>query len=497
MPAHAPHGATQGSRFAAELAAFRAAHPAAAAAEVFVVDLNGQARGKLVPLDTLAKLGKGSMKMPASTAGLDIFGEDVEEAGIAIQTGDPDGALDPVPGSLGPMLWAARPTAQVQATIRMPDGALSDFDPRNVLARVVAEAATRGLTPCVALELEFFLIDPREPCPPMHPSGGFRLSANQVYDLELLRAFEPVIARMTEAAHALGAPAETVIAEFGTGQFEVNLLHMADALAAADKMVALKRAIRGVARAEGLDATFMPKPYGDRVGSGLHMHLSLLDAAGNNLFDAALEPATSPRNASSPGSAGRSAAEGDAPAQPGRDAARPQSAPPNDLMRHSMAGMLRHMADCQLVFAPHLNSYRRMVPGSFVPVEAHWAFDNRGSALRLPETAGPGARIEHRVAGSDANPYLVTAAVLAAALAGLDERAEPPPPLQGQIVPGQGEPLPLSWAAAERRFSRSGFVARWLGEKFRHVYGAQKRQELAHMLALVTDREYEVYLRRV
>ncbi len=133
--------------FADELSAFRAAHPDTAVAEVFVVDLNGTARGKLVPIETLAKLAGGTMKMPASTPGLDIFGEDVEAAGIAIQTGDPDGVLDPVPGSLGPVLWAGRPTAQVQATIRMPDGSASGFDPRNVLAGVAAEAAARGLTP--------------------------------------------------------------------------------------------------------------------------------------------------------------------------------------------------------------------------------------------------------------------------------------------------------------------------------------------------------------
>ncbi|HET7410658.1 MAG TPA: glutamine synthetase family protein, partial [Paracoccaceae bacterium] len=255
-------------------------------------------------------------------------------------------------------------------------------------------------------------------------------------------------------------PAETVIAEFGTGQFEVNLTHTADALAAADQMVALKRAIRGTARDQGLDATFMPKPYGDRVGSGLHMHLSLQDAEGRNVFDSG-----------------------------GRE--------PNARMRHAIAGMLRHMPDSTLVFAPHLNSYRRMVPGSFVPVEAHWAFDNRGSALRLPETAGPGARIEHRVAGSDANPYLATAAILAAALAGLDAGEEPPAPVEGQITPGLGDPLPLSWAAAERRFSRSAFIADWLGDRFRHIFSAQKRQERARMMRLVTDREYEVYLRKV
>ena len=446
--------------FAAEVAAFRAAHPEVAAAEVFMIDLNGTARGKLVPVGMLEKLGEGGMKMPASTPGLDIFGEDVEEAGIAIQTGDPDGALDPVPGSLGPMLWAGSPTAQVQATIRMPDGSPSPFDARNVLARVAAQAAARGLTPVMALELEFFLIDAREPRPPMNPDYGGRLDGGQVFDLDVLRAFEPIVTRMCHAARALGAPAETVIAEFGTGQFEVNLVHAADALAAADQMVALKRAIRGTARAGGMDATFMPKPYGDRVGSGLHVHLSLQDGQGGNVFD----------------SGGRQ---------------------PNATMRHAMAGMLKHMGDSTLVFAPHLNSYRRMVPNSFVPVEAHWAFDNRGSALRLPETDGPGARIEHRVAGSDANPYLAAAAILAAALAGIDAGEEPPPPVSGQIMPGSGDPLPLSWAAAERRFGRSDFVAGWLGETFRHVYASQKRQERARMMRLVTDREYDVYLRKV
>src|SRR5690606_3924242 len=145
--------------------------------------------------------------------GLDIFGEDVEEAGIAIQTGDPDGVLDPVPGSLAPVLWAGSPTAQVQVTVRMPDGSPSPFDARNVLARVAAQAAARGLTPCIALELEFFLIDAREPCPPLNPDYGGRLDGGQVYDIDVLRAFEPVVSGMCEAARALGAPAETVIAE--------------------------------------------------------------------------------------------------------------------------------------------------------------------------------------------------------------------------------------------------------------------------------------------
>ena len=444
--------------FEQELAAFRAANPGTSAAEVFVIDLNGTPRGKLVPIESLEKLGKGGMKMPSSTTGLDIFSEDVVEAGIAIQTGDPDGVVDPVPGTLGPALWCATPTAQVQGVVRMPDGQPAPFDPRNVLARVVEQARAQGITPVMALELEFYLIDPREPLPPMNPDVGGRQTGGQVYDMDVMRAFEPVVTRMTEAAQALGAPTETITAEFGQGQFEVNLIHTDDPMAAADQMISLKRAVRGVARDEGFDATFMAKPYGDQVGSGLHLHLSLWQD-GRNIFDSGAEP--------------------------------------NAPMRHALAGMLTNMADATLIFAPHLNSYRRMRPGWFVPVEATWAHDNRGSALRLPETAGKGARIEHRVAGSDANPYLVTAAVLAGALAGLQAGTEPPPPCEGQIQPGQGAPLPLSWAAAERRFSRSAFISDWLGERFRHVYGAQKRQERDNLMARVTDVEYEVYLRRL
>lgn len=446
--------------FAAELAAFRAAHPEIGAAEVFVIDLNGTPRGKLVPMSTLDKLATGGMKMPSSTPGLDIFGNDVEEAGIAIQTGDPDGALDPVPGSLGPVMWAASPTAQVQATVRMPDGRPAPFDPRNVLASVVEKARAKGITPVMALELEFFLIDAREPLPPMNPDFGGRLAGGQVYDMDVMRAFEPVVTEMTRAAQALGAPTETVTAEFGQGQFEVNLIHTDDPMAAADQMVSLKRAIRGTARDKGYDATFMAKPYGDQVGSGMHVHISLLDGDGVNIFDGG-------------------------------------SAEPNDAMRHAIAGMLTHMADSTLIFAPHLNSYRRMVPGSFVPIEATWAHDNRGSALRIPETKGKGARIEHRVSGSDANPYLVAAAILAAVLAGLEAGENPPPPVEGQIGAGSGDPLPLSWAGAEVQFSESAFIADWLGESFRHVYGSQKRQERNDLLTRVTDVEYGVYLRRL
>ncbi|MCH8167420.1 MAG: glutamine synthetase [Proteobacteria bacterium] len=466
-----PAAGERAANFAGALAAFRARHPDIEVADVYVSDLNGVARGKLVPVGRLDKLGMfaagGAMKMPVSTLGLDIFGADVPEAGIAIETGDPDGVLLPLAATLAPMPWAARPTAQVQCMMTDAGGAeVCGYDPRGVLARVVGRAREMGLQPVMALELEFYLIDPIEPAPPVDPVTGGRLARSQIYDMEVMRAFEPVIAGISRAAVALGAPAETVICEFGAGQFEINLGHVADPLAAADHLVALKRAIRGVARGHGLDASFMPKPFGGMAGSGMHIHLSLLDGAGRNVFDG--------------GGAGAGDDDGANPA-----------------LRHAVAGLCGAMADCMLVFAPHLNSYRRFVPGSYAPLVAAWGYDNRNVALRVPESSGKGARVEHRVAGSDANPYLLAAAVLAGALDGIARGAEPGAPVGAEAGPGDGAPLPLSWAMAEQAFAGSDFVADWLGAELRHVFAAVKRQERATLMARVTDVEHAAYLRVV
>ena len=447
--------------FAAHLARFREAHAEVEVAEVYVSDLNGIARGKLVPIEMLEKLAAGTMKMPVSTLGLDVFGADVAEAGIALATGDPDGNLVPVEATLKPMVWAKRPTAQLQCMITEPgNGAVSGYDPRGVLMRVAERAEAMGYRPVVALELEFYLIDAKTPAPPLNPLAGGRLDRSQLYDMEVMRAFEPVMADVTRAAQALGAPAETAICEFGAGQFEINLAHVDDPLAAADHMIALKRAIRGVARAHGMDASFMPKPFGQMAGSGMHIHLSLLDAKGANAFDGA--------------------ENGPAP-----------------LVRHAVAGMLASMADAMLIFAPHHNSYRRFVPGSYAPVVAAWGLDNRSVPVRVPERAGTGARVEHRVSGSDANPYLLAAAVLAGALDGIEKGLEPGPPVSREAGPADGAALPVSWTMAEQLFSASDFVAARLGAEFRHVYGAMKRQERATLMARVSDVEYEAYLRTV
>ncbi|MEM1383429.1 MAG: glutamine synthetase family protein [Pseudomonadota bacterium] len=445
--------------FAEHLAAFRAEHPEIEVAEVYVSDLNTQARGKLVPIDMLEKLTTGGMKLPVSTLGLDIFGSDVPESGIAIEIGDPDGVLLPVAETLAPMLWAGRPTAQLQCMMSDASGGrVCPFDPRGVLSRVLDRATAGGLSAVMALELEFYLIDPVEPLPPINPVAGGRLNRAQIYDMDVMRAFEPVMAEIAQAAKALGAPAETAICEFGAGQFEINLRHVDDALAACDHMVALKRAIRGVARRHRMDASFMAKPFGAMAGSGQHLHLSLWDGDGANVF------------------AGN-AAEGSA-------------------LRRAVAGVLATMPEAMLIFAPHHNSYRRLTPGSYAPTTAAWGYDNRSVAVRVPEVDGAGARIEHRVAGADANPYLIAAAVLAAAVAGLCAEAAGPEPLAAEAGSTDGTPLPMSWAIAEQEFAASDFVASWLGAEFQRVFAAVKRQERATLMARIPDAEYDAYLRK-
>lgn len=455
--------------FEQDLVDFRAAHPDVASAEIFMVDLNARIRGKIVPIDALDKLAAGAMKLPSSTPALDFFSEDVVGGGLAIETGDPDGVVDPVPGSLSLMPWADKPTAQVQVTIRMPDGSPADVDPRTILATVVDRARSMGLTPDGALEQEFFLIDAQAIAPPVDPQTGARLSGGQVYDLDIARAFQPVLDGIIDSVTAFGGLAETIVPEFATGQFEVNLTHQPDLLRAADEAMWLRRAIRGTARAHGYDASFMAKPWAFTIASGLHLHLSLLDADGANIF------------------------AGDGPAASIYPGEGPGLSP---ALHHAVAGMVSHMADAMLIFAPHLNAYRRLVPGALAPVEASWAIDNRGAAIRVPETHGPGARIEHRVAAADANPYLVSAAILSAILDGIETEAPPPPALTGEIRPGMADPLPVEWLAATERFETSEFIARALGSRFRHVFATMKRQEHATLQTRVTDVEHDVYLRK-
>jgi glutamine synthetase len=345
-----------------------------------------------------------------------------------------------------------------------PHGNMFEANPREVLRRVLERYAARGLKPVVAVELEFYLFDAHvdgdgRPRTPLNPVTGRRSSSTQVYYMEDLNDYRGFTDAVSAACQAQDIPADTAVAEYAPGQFEINLKHRSDALAACDDALMLKRAIKAIAQQQGLLASFMAKPFAAQSGSGLHLHVSLLDEAGDNVF------------------AGTAQA-------------------PADALRHAIGGLQRSADDCLLLFAPHANSYRRFVPNAFVPLNDSWGFNNRTVAMRVPHSDPANTRIEHRIAGADANPYLVAAAVLAGIEHGLQHGFDPSPAVQGNAY-AQTRIRHPDWRGAIADFLASDFVADRFGARFRHIYGQQKRREMLDFHAQVSDLDYRWYLRTV
>ena len=220
----------------------------------------------------------------------------------------------------------------------------------------------------------------------------------------------------------------------------------------------LKRSIKQIARKHNLAATFMAKPFGNWAGSGMHMHMSVLDAGGCNIFTG--------------------------------DAARP-----SPVLYNALGGLVRAMPDTMLVLAPHANSFRRFAPGTHAPVNGDWGHDNRMAAIRVINAEPAAARIEHRVAGADCNPYLAFAALLGAMLDGIETEADPGPETLGDRTGALAPKLPIAWSAAADRFAGSERAAKIFGEKFQSIFAACKRQEIAEFRRRISDVEYDAYLK--
>lgn len=448
-----------------EVRLFSERHPDTEIIEALVTDTNGVIRGKQLPVGALAKVYGSGLRLPASVFALDIWGQDVEASGLIFETGDADRVCVPVPGTLKPVPWLATPTAQLLLTMVENDGRPFYADPRQVLSRVLATYRARDLTPVVAIELEFYLFDARRdeqgrPQLPLSPVTGQRLFDSQLYGLDELQEFGEVFGTINRACVAQSIPTDTLIAEQAPGQYEINLVHLPDALAAADYAVMLKRVIKGVASAHRMTASFMAKPFGQRAGNGMHVHFSLLDRDGHNVFDDGTE----------------------------------QGSP---VLSQAIAGLLATMADGMAVFAPNANSYRRFQPGSHAPMAPAWGYDNRSTALRIPLAEPAAMRIEHRVAGADANPYLTLATILAGALHGIEQRLEPPPATVGDAYAQHPRSLPDTWEHALERFENSDFIREHLGAGAQTIYSACKWQELFAFRRQVTPLEYDAYLRTV
>ncbi|HET9863375.1 MAG TPA: glutamine synthetase family protein [Steroidobacteraceae bacterium] len=448
-----------------ELECFLAAHPAVRFFDAFVNDLNTVERGKRIDRDGIAKVFSRGMPLPGSMFALDIEGGTIEATGLGFDDGDADRPCLPIPGTLVTVPWQAD-VAQLQLRMFEADGARFFGDPRAVLERQVDTLATLGLTPVVAIEYEFYLVDAQRgadglPQPPRGPLTGRREYRTQINSMTDLNEYSPLLAEIDRVCRLQNIPATSSLAEYGPGQYEVNLAHAADALRVCDEALRFKRAVKSVARAHGCEATFLPKPYRDMAGSGLHVHVSLLDEHGSNVFAA--------------------------------DAPLPAAA-----LRHAIAGTLATLADGMALCAPGPNSFRRFRDEAYVPMHATWSLNNRGAAIRVPASDAANLRLEHRLAGADANPYLVVAWVLAGIHHGLTHALEPPPITTGNAYrhPQQqpGEPLPLAWGEAIERFAGSDHARHYFGEPFVNLYCTVKRGELQDFASHITPLEIARYL---
>ncbi len=439
---------------------FLDAHPDIEIFEVMLPDLSGGLRGKWVTRDKIEKVMAGGLKLPLSAAVFDVWGRDVEA--WVFDSGDGDGLCDADIRTLAPVPWARRPTGQVIISMREVDGRPCALDPRFLLESLVQRFNSLGLTPVLASEMEFYLFrdeqdDLGRPVHTQTDRVGGALASGQTYCIDTMDGMSDLMHGIRDACNAQRLPIDTLIKESAPSQYEINLYHSADAVVAADQAVMLQRAIRGVAKRQNYRASFMAKPFGDLAGNGMHIHCSLLDGKGNNAFDDGSGKGT-------------------------------------DLLRHAIAGCLDTMADSMLLFAPNLNSYRRFQRGTHAPLAPSWGYENRTVAVRVPADAPTATRIEHRVAGADAHPHLVIAAILAGMLHGIENKLEAPDPLEGNAYEQMPASLPRYWPDALASFSGSEFIGNSLGSEFQRVYTLLKQQEIDEFDRQVTPLEYDACL---
>ena len=451
---------------------FLDAHPEVRYFEILFTALSGVPRGKRLRRHELMAIYEYGRFLPGSVLVCDITGQDCEETGLVWEDGDADRLAKPAPGSLVKAPWLGDDVAQVITSMYELDGRPNDLDPRHVLRGVLERFAADGMTPVVACELEYYLVDPART-----PWGGISLAGAQgrggvagtgerptlhgVYGLRELEDFAPFLRDLWAIADVQGVPLEGAIAEYAPGQLELTLKHGPDALRAADEALMYKRIAKGVAVRHGAEATFMAKPFADRAGNGLHLHVSVNNADGENIF-ASEDPAGTPA------------------------------------LRHAIGGMKSLLADGMAIFAPNANSYRRFRANSYAPVAPTWGVNNRTVSLRVPAGPPGGRHVEHRVAGADANPYLALATILAGVHHGLTRAIDPGPPVVGDgyaAAAAMDLRLPANWFAAVDCFEASTVMRDYLGDRFVTMFGKVKRTEQDRFFEVVSPLDYDWYLK--
>lgn len=377
---------------------------------------------------------------------------------------DGDLVLSAAPERVFRLPWSESPRAMAICDADELDGRSSGLSTRGLLKRVVAAYAEHGWQPVVATELEFFVferhLDPQRPFLPPLGLDGSRESGCSAFSVSSGNGLRPFFEEVYRGMAALGLPRDTFMHEMGVSQFEINLLH-GDPLLIADQTFLFKHLLREVGLKHGLAVVCMAKPLPHTPGSSMHIHQSVVEqGSGRNIF---------------------SADDGEA----------------TPAFYHFIGGQQAALADFTLLFAPNVNSYQRLCHPYASPNNACWSHDNRAAGLRIPASGPAARRVENRLPGADANPYLAIAASLAAGLHGLQEQLQPTEPIQGEFEVPPALSLPCTLHAALQRLQGSALARQWFGEEFVGGYCATKSMELMSFLDEITPWERRVLANQV
>jgi glutamine synthetase len=414
--------------------------------ECIFPDISGYPRGKLMPSAGFA--AGGELRIAQAIPMQAVTGEYSYDPIFPDE--DPDILLVPDYDTLKPVPWATTPRDMAIHDCYELSGELCQFAPRSLLKQVLERYDAIGLTPVVAPEIEFYLtaanVDPAEVLKPPVGRGGRAEVGQSAFSMNLLNELAPFWDEFHAAIDTLGIRADTWIHEVGLTQYEINLLH-GNAVSVADQAFLFKYAAKEIALKHGLNAVFMAKPIAGEAGSSMHLHQSIVDANGNNIFSN-------------------------------------EDGSESECFYHFIGGLQSYLPDMMLVFAPFVNSYRRFIKGSMAPVNLLWGHDNRTTGLRIPRSGPAARRVETRVAGADANPYLVMAASLAAGLAGMEEKLLPTPALEGSAY-DHSHDLARTFLVALQQFEISASVRHLLGDRFVTAFASVKEIEYQNYLSEV------------
>ncbi|MDB5748929.1 MAG: glutamine synthetase [Massilia sp.] len=432
--------------------------------ECLVPDLTGVARGKILPRTKFTE--ERGMRLPEAVLGMTVTGNspiDDEAYDRAISATDRDMILKADPTTITMVPWAVDQTAQVIHDCYFANGELVDFAPRTVLRRVLKLYEEKGWKPLVAPELEFYLtaknIDPDLPLAAPIGRSGRAETSRQVYSIDAVNEFDPLFEDIYDYCDLMNLDVDTLIHEIGAGQMEINFQH-GDPLGLADKVFYFKRTLREAALKHDMYATFMAKPMAGEPGSAMHVHQSVVDArTGRNIF---------------------SNAEGGE----------------SKLFQQYIGGLQRYMPSAMAIVAPYVNSYRRIVRHTAAPINLQWGIDNRTVGFRVPVSGAQDRRIENRIIGADANPYLALAVTLACGYLGMVDALEPTPIVEGSAYKMPVE-LPQGLPEALQHLRGEARLREVLGDRFIDVYSAIKELEHQEFMTVISPWEREHLLLHV